>query len=242
MNSCDACGQDTTRGRNGNGRFCNPCATTRKAASKREVCHRRRARGGLCDMTPAIQTAMRTAASECPLCACPMTDEWGTPTSKELDHIVPLNAGGTHTRANVRIICRSCNLRRPQDGRDYAGAVTFDMIDLEFAEAVAMTSRRRVRAARGLSVGFTSAPDSVIAYTVPLDQHPPMMTPAQAAGVLRAAESVLARWRRNGEGPTYIQVTPGGSGMVRYPRERLRTWLADAPLPGAMRSAAETAS
>lgn len=34
------------------------------------------------------------------------------------DHIHPLNMGGKHTASNVRIICATCNLRRPKDGRD----------------------------------------------------------------------------------------------------------------------------
>jgi 5-methylcytosine-specific restriction endonuclease McrA len=53
-----------------------------------------------------------------------MIDEPYEPNSKELDHMIPLNAGGTHTIGNVRIICRSCNRQRPHDGSDYIGPVT----------------------------------------------------------------------------------------------------------------------
>lgn len=31
------------------------------------------------------------------------------PTAPELDHIIPLSQGGTHTRANVQLLCRGCN-------------------------------------------------------------------------------------------------------------------------------------
>jgi 5-methylcytosine-specific restriction protein A len=33
------------------------------------------------------------------------------------DHIKPLNEGGTSTRENVRVLCRSCNTRRENDLR-----------------------------------------------------------------------------------------------------------------------------
>jgi hypothetical protein len=38
--------------------------------------------------------------------------------------MVPLGVGGTHTIGNVRIICRTCNLRRPKDGSDFDGQPT----------------------------------------------------------------------------------------------------------------------
>lgn len=57
------------------------------------------------------------AAVACPLCGVVMTDEQG-PAKKNIDHIVPLGVGGKHVRENVRVICRTCNLARPHDGRD----------------------------------------------------------------------------------------------------------------------------
>lgn len=36
-----------------------------------------------------------------------------------IDHIIPLGLGGLHKKDNIRILCRTCNLRRPKDGRDY---------------------------------------------------------------------------------------------------------------------------
>ena len=43
------------------------------------------------------------------------------PNSKELDHIVPRVMGGAHTVSNTRVICRLCNVRRPDDGSDITG-------------------------------------------------------------------------------------------------------------------------
>ncbi|MEW2302564.1 HNH endonuclease [Streptomyces sp. NPDC006655] len=41
---------------------------------------------------------------------------WGVPAhaSQDLtvDHVVPLAAGGTHDRANLRVLCRGCNARK----------------------------------------------------------------------------------------------------------------------------------
>lgn len=68
--------------------------------------------------------ALRRDTKRCPLCGVALTDTPYLPNSKELDHIVPLNAGGTHTIGNVRIICREGNLARPRDGSDYTGPVT----------------------------------------------------------------------------------------------------------------------
>lgn len=67
---------------------------------------------------------MRAKAKRCPLCEVRLVNEPYLPASKELDHIVPLNVGGTHTLGNVRIICRTCNIGRPKDGSDYTGPVT----------------------------------------------------------------------------------------------------------------------
>jgi hypothetical protein len=53
-----------------------------------------------------------------------MTSKPNLPNSKHLDHILPRNQGGTHTLGNGRIICASCNMRRPKDGSDFAGQLT----------------------------------------------------------------------------------------------------------------------
>lgn len=76
------------------------------------------------DITPEQELAMRHKTRKCPLCRVFMTGKPGRPNSKHLDHIVPLGIGGTHTHGNVRIICATCNLKRPKDGSDYIGPVT----------------------------------------------------------------------------------------------------------------------
>jgi hypothetical protein len=84
---------------------------------------RRRVKYAPTDLTATDIKAMKDAVSVCPLCGIEMTNEptgrrLKPTTAKELDHIVPLNIGGLHKRANVRVICRGCNLTRPRDGSD----------------------------------------------------------------------------------------------------------------------------
>lgn len=90
---------------------------------------RRRNRGhvkrvAVSDITHGQELAMRKRARRCPLCDVRMTDKPHLPNSKELDHILPVCQGGTHTHGNVRIICRKCNQSRPKDGSDYTGMLT----------------------------------------------------------------------------------------------------------------------
>jgi len=54
----------------------------------------------------------------CPLCGVKMNDINNHPSQYNLDHIIPLNINGTHTKDNVRFTCRHCNLIRPKDGSD----------------------------------------------------------------------------------------------------------------------------
>lgn len=96
----------------------------RERARLRIKTYRRRDWSRLTDITPEFEIALRAKAKRCPLCRVILTDVPFLPHSKELDHIVPRVAGGTHTMGNVRIICRQCNQGRPWDGSDYAGPVT----------------------------------------------------------------------------------------------------------------------
>lgn len=81
-------------------------------------------RAAVSDITARQEAEMRRNARNCPLCKVEMVSEPNQPASKELDHILPINQGGTHTLGNVRIICRQCNQRRPKDGSDYTGQLT----------------------------------------------------------------------------------------------------------------------
>jgi hypothetical protein len=76
------------------------------------------------DITPAQEADLRRRTRKCKLCGVFMTSKAHLPTSKELDHILPVGVGGTHTHGNVRIICRLCNQKRPKDGSDYMGQLT----------------------------------------------------------------------------------------------------------------------
>lgn len=105
-------------------RRCSPCARVRRLAQQRAKTYRRKAMVRAGDFTIADEIAMRARAKRCPLCSVKLADQPYLPASKELDHIIPRGVGGTHTHGNVRIICRSCNVRRPKDGSDYAGPVT----------------------------------------------------------------------------------------------------------------------
>lgn len=94
---------------------------------------------------------MRAKAQRCPLCSVALIDAPFQPASKELDHIIPINIGGTHTIGNVRIICRLCNIRRPKDGSDYVGAVTLWAQDLEIAAALVVSDHPATPADDGTS-------------------------------------------------------------------------------------------
>lgn len=94
----------------------------RARARRRHREHMRRVT--VSDITPEQELDMRKRARKCPLCDVRMTDKPHLPSSKELDHILPVSQGGTHTHGNVRIICRKCNQSRPKDGSDYTGPLT----------------------------------------------------------------------------------------------------------------------
>lgn len=120
---CDKCGVTTTRSGNQNGRYCQPCADALRAAHWVNKNHRRRLQMADTDITPEFIRALRAGTTTCPLCAVELTDEPGRPNTRHLDHVVPLAIGGTHTRDNVRVICRTCNLKRPCDGSDLGSGV-----------------------------------------------------------------------------------------------------------------------
>jgi hypothetical protein len=87
---------------------------------------RRRTKYTPSDLTAADIKALKDAAHTCPICGVEMTGNstgrhLKLATAKEFDHIVPLAVGGLHVRANVRVICRGCNLSRPKDGSDGRG-------------------------------------------------------------------------------------------------------------------------
>lgn len=128
---CAQCGATftVTFGRYANrARFCSDrCAdkargvTPRRKAHDRHMQHTRRAAKASTDLTVAMIEALLAKAKRCPLCKVKLNGKWPEPDAPQLDHIVPINAGGSHTYSNVRVICADCNLRRPNNGSDYAG-------------------------------------------------------------------------------------------------------------------------
>lgn len=105
-------------------KWCDPHRLDVRNSHWRNKNHQRRRAEVATDITAEYERAMRARAKRCPLCLVKLTDVAGRPSSKELDHIIPINVFGTHTIGNVRIICRACNLARPKDGSDYSGPVT----------------------------------------------------------------------------------------------------------------------
>lgn len=111
---------------------CSPeCAKERKRTLRRNQATYRREivilSTGLPDfLTADLELAMRRRAKRCPMpgCGVRLTDVPFLPNSKELDHIVPRIMGGAHTVSNTRVICRSCNVRRPDDGSDVTGQLS----------------------------------------------------------------------------------------------------------------------
>lgn len=114
----------------------------KRKARERAKTHLRKAVGRYADVTPEDERRMRDKAKRCPLCKVKLIKEPYLPTSKELDHMVPLNMGGTHTHGNVRIICRACNQARPKDGSDYLGPVTLWAQDQAVAATLVATRVR----------------------------------------------------------------------------------------------------
>ena len=112
-------------------------------AARRNREHAERATAS--DITHEQELAMRQRARKCPLCGVYMTGKPSLPNSKELDHILPICQGGTHTHGNVRIICRRCNQSRPKDGSDYSGTLT-----LWAEDPVAVARLRRETCRKGL--------------------------------------------------------------------------------------------
>ncbi len=72
------------------------------------------------DITVDWLKQLQSITPKCELCECELLYGAAQHDHKKanLDHIIPLNVGGTHTRDNVRYICYLCNLRRPKNGAD----------------------------------------------------------------------------------------------------------------------------
>lgn len=105
---------------------CDPCRAEHEKQRNNSRMHvetmRRRTQvQRLTDITPAWLLNLKRQAKACPLCSVTLTREPGQPHSLQVDHIVPIAAGGAHTQDNLRALCARCNQSRPHDGSDLAG-------------------------------------------------------------------------------------------------------------------------
>lgn len=134
--------------------YCKSCAAERSARRERIRKYdaeaerikwmKRRAATALTDVDPAWLVDLRANAKACPLCKVKLTTRPDQPNSRHVDHIVPLYAGGAHTRDNLRVICRTCNLTRPRDLADLAGMqISLTMVDANASENVVDLDAKR---------------------------------------------------------------------------------------------------
>lgn len=94
-------------------------ATNRYAKNRGAGCHgsRCRRRGVAYDKTVTRHAVAQKARWCCALCRCRVSKARyrigrgivPPPNAPELDHIIPLSLGGTHTWDNVQLLCRACN-------------------------------------------------------------------------------------------------------------------------------------
>lgn len=146
---CDDCGRETSRGATAYGRFCTRCAADRKRTRESRKVSKRRTAQRFTDITAEYERELRRRTRRRILCRTWMTGKPDRPNSKQLDHIIPIVMGGTHTVGNVRIICRTCNLSRPKDGTDLAGhQPTLWAQDLGAVEAMSEAPRPARRGPR----------------------------------------------------------------------------------------------
>lgn len=127
---CTHCGAPTV-GTMEYGRTCAKCIAERRRASskaspsRRIYKARRRAieRGADADRIDPIKVFERDKW-RCHLCGCKTPRrQRGTyePDAPELDHVIPLAAGGSHTWGNVKCACRRCNGDKGAEPRGQLG-------------------------------------------------------------------------------------------------------------------------
>lgn len=115
LRPCRTCG-DLTIGEMERPRTCAACknANRKKRKLVEKAKRRARERGATADRIDPLKVFARDKWT-CHLCGCKTPAELrGTyePNAPELDHIIPLAAGGTHTWSNVACCCRKCNIAK----------------------------------------------------------------------------------------------------------------------------------
>jgi 5-methylcytosine-specific restriction endonuclease McrA len=113
--ACPCCGVEhqAKRTKGNHRRLCPQCKQRNEMAAKRVARATRKARmrgAGIERIDPLA--VFEAEGWMCYLCGV-LTDKnkRGTydPLAPELEHVIPLSKGGTHTRDNVRCACRRCN-------------------------------------------------------------------------------------------------------------------------------------
>ncbi|QKW10871.1 helix-turn-helix domain-containing protein [Streptomyces sp. NA04227] len=51
------------------------------------------------------------------------------------------------------------------------------------------------------------------------------LTPVEAGKIMGVSPQTLANWRWQGIGPTYVKLTPGRGGRIRYTRASVDAWM-----------------
>ena len=85
-------------------------------ASRRKYLRRRKFLMKETDITVKFLLDLKEETANCCLCEKELIDYKGSyhPDQRQLDHIIPLCVGGTHTKNNVRYVCAYCNNHRPR--------------------------------------------------------------------------------------------------------------------------------
>lgn len=107
--TCDECGAPTVK-HHRKARFCSKACGDKNRCRVKDA--RRRAREGVSFDPIGV---LERDGWRCGLCGKKtIKSKRGTthPRAPELDHIVPLAAGGEHTPVNTQCACRDCNIRK----------------------------------------------------------------------------------------------------------------------------------
>ncbi len=70
------------------------------------------------DITTKFLIGLVKRIKHCTICNCKLSIDGNTKNGVQFDHVIPLNKGGKNNKENIRVICQTCNKKRPHDGTD----------------------------------------------------------------------------------------------------------------------------
>jgi hypothetical protein len=233
MRPCSDCDGATTRRATAYGRLCAECAEVRRRTRNSRKHSKRRTAQRFTDITAAFERQLRKQAQCCPLCATRLTDAPRQPNSKNLDHIVPICVGGTHTMGNVRIICRTCNLTRPKDGSDVTdGQLEQWARDVQCVDEITARIRASIEtraASKTCRCGRLMVKQSCPECPIRLEAQRRRSQLGRDAARLRAEglkwREISQALRLSGTGTTYQLAWQYGAPEVRAQWPRDRRWI-----------------